>query len=260
MRSQNKKATSPARRSCGGCGIVSRLGLFLLLLLSAIGAAAEVPPILLFDAQVGENSFPLGWQPLTFNKIDRHTQYRLIEEDGRQIIEAESEGSASGLIRPLDLDPKIYRTLSWCWKVKGIIKKGDVRTKAGDDYAARIYVTFKFDPDRASFFEAAKFLTYKLFYGEYPPKAALNYVWANRMQVGEMVPNAYTERAMMIAVESGEEKVGQWRCEKRNLFEDYQAAFGEMPPYISGIAVMTDTDNTGESARAFYADLSLESP
>ncbi len=223
------------------------------------GIATAEAPIQLFDAQADKNGLPLGWQPLTFKKIERHTNYRLSEEAGRPIILAESERAASGLIRPLDLDPQVYQTLSWCWKVDAIIKKGDVRTKAGDDYAARIYVTFKFDPEHASFFEAAKFKTYKLFYGEYPPKGALNYVWANRMQIGEVVPNAYTDRAMMIAVESGEEKVGQWHCAKRNLFNDYKAAFGEDPPNISGIAIMTDTDNTEASAKAAYADLLLHS-
>lgn len=214
--------------------------------------------IKLFDANAGEDGLPEGWQPLTFRKIKRHTQYRLIEEEGKPIIIAESDRSASGITRPLDLDPKDYQTLSWCWKVEGIISKGDARTKAGDDYAARIYVTFKFDPDQASFFEKIKFKTYKLFFGEFPPKAALNYVWANRMKIGDAIPNAYTDRAMMVAVESGEEKVGRWVCEERNLHDDYLKFFGEPLPNISGIAIMTDTDNTGESAQAAYSDLVLQ--
>jgi hypothetical protein len=60
---------------------------------------------------------------------------------------------------------------------------------------------------------------------------------------------------MMIAVESGESKVNQWVCEERNILEDYKKAFGENPSMISGIAIMTDTDNTGESATAYYGDI-----
>ena len=67
----------------------------------------------------------------------------------------------------------------------------------------------------------------------------------------------FTDRAMMVAVESGAEKVGQWVCEKRNLHDDYLKLFGETPPNISGVAIMTDTDNTGESAQAAYSDLVL---
>jgi hypothetical protein len=43
--------------------------------------------------------------------------------------------------------------------------------------------------------------------------------------------------------------------EERNLYEDYKKAFGQEPPMISGIAIMTDTDNTAESAIAYYGDI-----
>ncbi len=72
-----------------------------------------------------------------------------------------------------------------------------------------------------------------------------------------MVPNPYTDRVQMIVVESGEAKVGQWVTESRNLYEDYQKAFGDDPPMISGVAVMTDTDNTGESAVAYFGDITF---
>lgn len=42
--------------------------------------------------------------------------------------------------------------------------------------------------------------------------------------------------------ESGEGRVGEWVCEERNLYSDYQRLFGEPPPALSGVAVMTDTD------------------
>jgi len=32
-------------------------------------------------------------------------------------------------------------------------------------------------------------------------------------------------------------------------------AFGTEPLKISGVAIMTDTDNTGESATAYYGDI-----
>lgn len=63
---------------------------------------------------------------------------------------------------------------------------------------------------------------------------------------------------MMIAVESGEARRGEWISEKRNVLEDYRNVFGEEPPNIQGIAIMTDTDNTGESAVAFYDDIVLQ--
>jgi hypothetical protein len=63
----------------------------------------------------------------------------------------------------------------------------------------------------------------------------------------------------MIAVESGAEHVGRWMIEERNLYADYKRLFAAEPPRIAGIALMTDTDNTGESAVAYYDDIVLRS-
>lgn len=59
----------------------------------------------------------------------------------------------------------------------------------------------------------------------------------------------------MIVVESGAAKVGEWVEESRNVYQDYKRAFGEDPPAINGIAIMTDTDNTKERAVAYYGDI-----
>lgn len=56
----------------------------------------------------------------------------------------------------------------------------------------------------------------------------------------------------MIAVQSGPTLVGQWMEEKRNLSEDYRKCFGEDTPKAGAVAIMTDTDNTGEQAIAWY--------
>ena len=39
--------------------------------------------------------------------------------------------------------------------------------------------------------------------------------------------------------------------ESVNVLEDYRKAFGKDPPAMAGLAVMSDTDNTGESAEAY---------
>jgi hypothetical protein len=62
----------------------------------------------------------------------------------------------------------------------------------------------------------------------------------------------------MIAVESGEEKVGRWIVERRNVYEDFKMLFGDEPPEVGGIAIMTDTDQTGESVTAYYDDVIIE--
>ena len=134
---------------------------------------------------------------------------------------------------------------------------GDVTKKSGDDYAARIYITFAEDPKRLSFLQRSKIATIKLLYGKTPPSAALTYVWGNRAEVRSIHPNPYTDRVQMIVVESGSEHLNRWRSSRQDIVEDFRRAFGTDPPRISGIAVMTDTDNTGESATAWYGDITF---
>jgi hypothetical protein len=67
--------------------------------------------------------------------------------------------------------------------------------------------------------------------------------------------STYTSNDMIIAVESGPGEAGRWLSVRRNIVEDYRRAFGEPPPDVSAIAIMTDTDNTGESALAWYGDI-----
>jgi hypothetical protein len=208
-----------------------------------------------FSSATVAETLPPDWKPLTFKKIGKHTTYTLVKDNGNVVIKAEAEASASGLTREIKINPKEYPIIQWRWKITNILKKGDVHRKEGDDYPARIYITFEHDGSKLSFFEKVKYEAVKILYGQYPPLAAINYIWESKAPVGTMVLNPYTDRVMMFVVESGSAKLNQWVNEERNVYEDYKKAFGEEPPMISGVAIMTDTDNTSESATAYYGDI-----
>ena len=220
-------------------------------------AAENVIELGIFSKSTPGGALPEGWQPQTFKKIDKHTIYELIKDGDTTIVKASAKASASGLTKPLDLDLKDFPILEWRWKVANVIAKGNPKSKAGDDYPARIYLTFKYDPTRVSAWQRTKYGLAKSLYGSYPPHAGINYIWEGKLAVGTVVPNAYTDRLRMIVVESGAAKLNEWQSYRRNVYEDYKQAFGEEPPKVSGIAIMTDTDNTGESATAFYGDIRL---
>ena len=168
------------------------------------------------------------------------TTYEPVLEEGRPAVKAESRSSASAMIYRISIDPKAHPRLSWSWKIGRTIGKGDERTKEGDDYAARVYVVFP------------SILFWRT--------RAVNYIWANRLPRGAFLPNAYTGNAVMVAVESGDGNAGRWIDEERNLVEDYRRAFGEDPPKIGAVAIMTDTDNTGEEAVAWYGAIRFLPP
>ncbi len=176
-----------------------------------------------------------GWD---IQEFAGKTDYSIVHDDqGNAVLQAVSRGSASGLIKKIEFDARDYPLLRWRWKVTNVLASGDARNKKGDDYAARIYVIFP--------------------HWIKPLSRTINYIWANKLPLGEAIPNSYFSRAMMVAVESGEENSGKWISEERNIVADYRRLFGEEPPMVGAIAIMTDTDNTGENARAWYDDLAF---
>jgi hypothetical protein len=228
-----------------------------LLLLAAGAPAAE--PLLLggFAPPADPTAPPAGWEALTFRGVPRHTRYTVVLEGERWVLRAESDAAAAGLYHPLDLDPKVYRVLSWRWKVEAVLAKSDPRRREGDDYAARVYVAFQYDPATASVWERSRYALYRLFYGRYPPGLVLNYVWESRLPAGTVLDNAYTSRAKIVVTRSGAAEAGRWVAETRDVLEDYRRIMGAEPPRIVGVALMTDTDDTGERAVAYYDAITL---
>jgi hypothetical protein len=234
------------------------IGLLILLLIFPGVIYSQSSPVIevgKFSAENPGDDLPPGWKPLIFKKIKTHTLYQLVGDGDTTVMKAVSNASASGLIREITINPKEYPIIQWRWKVENILAKGDVHRKEGDDYPARVYIAFEYDASKLSLFERAKYQMAKLLYGQYPPLGAINYIWESKAPVNTIVSNPFTSRVKMIVVESGGEKLNQWVNEERNVYEDYIKAFGEEPPLISGVAIMTDTDNTGESATAYYGDI-----
>lgn len=219
--------------------------------------ADEPPAIAPFSTMDPAVGISASWRPLTFPRISTQTDYRLLLIDGRKAVEAHSQGGASGLIHALDADPLQFPWLSWQWRVDHVLEGSDVTTKAGDDCAARVYVAFRFDERNKSWWERFKHGTKRFFAGHEIPGSAIVYVWANGVEVGSIVASPYTKHLKLIAVQSGNKMTKQWLSQRRNIVQDYRLAFGTATPEIMGIAIMTDTDNTGTEATAYYGDIQL---
>ena len=226
----------------------------MLMALSAWAQGAAVLNVATFSANQAGPGLPEGWTPLTFKKVPTLTSYELVKDGETVVVKAVSQASASGLTKAVSIDPKEFPIVHWRWKVDNLLSRSDVTRKDGDDYPARLYITFAYDSDKVSFGRKLKYKAGRAIFGDIPI-AALNYIWDGRTPVGTIVENAYTDFAQMIVVESGPQKVGMWVEESRNIYDDYQKAFGEEPPMINGVAIMSDTDNTKESATAYYGDI-----
>ncbi len=202
-------------------------------------------------------------EPFAFEDRAPRTEFALVRDEGRTALRARARASTAGLVRRLTVDTNALPLLDWDWKVVNLLKRSDPETRAGDDYPARLYVTFdvpleQFDPVQRVLLALARAL-----WGESLPLAALCYVWDTRTPVGRILPNPYTERVRMVIAESGPERLGRWTRMQRNVAEDYRRAFGgdssevaRLPvPPVSSVIVSSDTDNTGESAEAYFGDV-----
>ncbi|MFC6673115.1 DUF3047 domain-containing protein [Marinobacterium aestuariivivens] len=202
------------------------------LLLLALHTGAETVEVGRFSAADLE-----GWHSKSFVG---HSRYELRRDAGQLVLHASSRSAASGLYREIEIDLDRTPLLAWSWKVANLIDTPDERSKAGDDYPARIYVVFS---GGLAFWRTR----------------AINYVWSSRQPAGSEWPNAFAANARMIAVRGGSADVGQWVHECRDVRADYRRLFAAEPGPVDAVALMTDTDNTGLEASAWYGDIRFES-
>lgn len=202
------------------------------------------------------------WMPFTFPKIRTHSTYTIEREGGRSYLRAESKASASAIVYTDVFDVTQYPMIRWRWKVGNLYEKADATTKKGDDFPIRIYIMFAYDPETAGRWEAITYGFARSLYGDYPPHSSLNYVWSSREHAGRIITNPYTDRAKDILLRKGPALVGTWQDEEVDILDDYQAAFGTKPPQKARIAVMNDSDNTGESSVSWvdYIEVLREAP
>lgn len=200
------------------------------------------------------------WQPLTFPKIKRHSTFTASRCDGATCLQMDTNNSASALVFKETFNVHEYSLLTWRWKVSTVFRKGDSSSKEGDDYPARLYVLFAYDPASATLGKKMRYELAKAFYGQYPPDSSISYIWDNQVTGKQFIINAYADEARMIPINAGPAAVNTWQEHQVDIVRDYRLAFGQDPPATASLAVMSDSDNTHETATAWIQYLRLEKP
>ncbi len=210
---------------------------------ACLGAGRDVPlPAPTADA----------WAPLTFPSVETHTEFRP-SPDSPRVLEAESRCGASARVLPLaGVDLAATPILEWRWRVLRPLKVEDERIKAGDDFAARVYVMFEFESERASLFERARRSLGERLYGVEMPGAALSFVWTSGVSPGQAWVSPYTEDSRMLALADGSGE--GWRSERVDILQAFRRAFEREPPAAVALGVMSDADNTCQHSVAQVAD------
>ena len=220
--------------------------------------APSAPSIPRFSNKPAD-SLPVEWRAQPVRGAKHATVYRYVRDDDANatVLEGFADAAAGAITYRFDDDAQVHSILRFKWKPGNLIATSDPLTKAGDDYTARIYVTFVSDPLRASIREKTENAIALALYGETPPHAALSYVYTHKAALGTIITSPYTQRVKKIVVDADPTSIGKWKSFTRDIYDDYKRAFGEEPTRISGIAIMVDTDNTGEKASARFGDITL---
>jgi len=140
-----------------------------------------------------------------------------------------------------------YPVVRWRWKVDNVYAQGNLLEKAGDDYPLRVYVMFKYDPAKASFGEQVQYGLAKWCTVPILPTAALIISGRTATRSRASIPALYGQGRLLV-LRAGSNDAGKWLEEKVNILDDYRKAFGSEPPTTASIAIMNDSDNTGEAA------------
>ena len=193
------------------------------------------------------------WREVKLKSVQRANTFRFVAWDGVQAVEVSSQASMSLLARPITVDLNATPMLCWRWRVAASLSQADMRQRDGDDYAARVYISLRLPPSSLGLGLRAQLALARAVWGPDLPDAAINYVWDNRQPIGTTRPNAYTDRAQMVVLRSGDGNAGQWVSERVDLRRDALRLFGQGAEPVQ-LAITADTDNTGGSARSGFAD------
>jgi len=194
-----------------------------------------------------------GWQRVSMAAAYDTTEYKLVRSEQGVVLRAHSNTGASAVGTRCRVDLTTHPILEWQWKVEDIVHQGKAGVKGRHDFPARIYISF--DYDGLSLLKRLKLTALRAFGFEAVPRRSLIYAWANHVPRDTVVRSPYVEWLRQLSVRSGSTDVGTWVTERRNVRADYRRVFGEEPPPVDGIALMTNSEHTGEPVTAYYGDI-----
>jgi len=238
-----------------------------LVLLFAVSACSTTPSILpglpggetrlpsLFSIAKVNDGLPEGWHTYRLLRFKPLTKYALVPDDGTNVVHAVAASSASGLNQPVSVDLREFPLAEWRWKVPKLIDDADNTQPAHVDAPARVVFTFEGTREQLPDDEKLNYDLAKALTGNPLPYATLMYIWEPNRPEGEILTHYNSTRVKMVIAGNSRLDLSQWHDKKVNVLEDYRRAFGEEPPRVKSVGIMSDSDNTGVSVEAFYGDI-----
>jgi len=169
-------------------------------------------------------------------KYKGETTWTLGSNQNGNFIKAEAEGKGSGLGKEVLIDLLKTPFINITWKVEKDLSGIIENSKKGHDYAARVFVIKKTGTTALS-------------------NRAVNYVFSSNNEVGKNWPSPYTKKSIDYVLSSTKDSSNVWVTVKANVKEDFMKLHGIEVLDISGVAIMTDTDNSKLKAISYYQNI-----
>ena len=180
------------------------------------------------------------FKKLKVKKVKGETTWSLGSNKNGNFIKAEAEGKGSGLGKEVKIDLSKTPFINITWKIEkdllGIIEN----SKKGHDYAARVFVIKKTGSTALS-------------------NRAINYVFSSNNNIDENWPSPYTKKSIDYILSTSKKDLNTWVTVKANVKKDFMKLHGLDVKNLSGVAIMTDTDNSKLKAVSYYQNIYFSS-
>ena len=185
-----------------------------------------------------------GLQELQVRKVrgaNQETMYTSGTNDFGAFLMAETKnGAASGLGKEVKINLNSTPFINITWKVEQGIEGINERSKKGHDFAARVFVIKKTGLTPLS-------------------NKAINYVYSSNEIVGQYWRSPYTKSSIDYVLSSTLENKNQWITVKANVKDHFKELHNLNIDEISGVAIMTDTDQTEKEVISYYQNIYFSS-
>ena len=191
-----------------------------------------------------------GWRAILFEEGAVPSTFDPVPGDGGHAdLRVRTDGGSSMLLYEEPVNVNETPILSWRWKLLDGLETADLSQRRREDAAIRIVVSFRNPLEDLPWWLRIWAAHQERRHGEVPPTSAIMYAWAARPHTEPAFPIPYTDRIQVVPVEY-RAPGRRWREVTVDVAADHRRLFGGDPPPVAFVAVMSDSDNTEESAEA----------
>ena len=173
-------------------------------------------------------------------KVKGETTWTLGSNESGEYIRAEAEGVGSGLGKEILIDLNRTPIINITWKIEKDLSGINENSKKGHDYAARVFVVKKTGSTALS-------------------NRAVNYVFSSNNEIGKYWRSPYTKKSIDYVLSTTKQNLNEWVTVKANVKEHFKLLHDLDVSELSGVAIMTDTDNSKLKAISYYQNIYFSS-